>query len=159
MHVVILCCFKLCIWFYIRSRALQSLCLCVWFYAESKCIFLILSYVGASFKYSVEIFSCCFFFNCRALCWSIYVWILNKSSKRHLPRGFLFRSIHSPPFLPVFVLLFCLYFLAILVCNFACDLCCFIVNVYSVESSRAYVVLFYYVPNQNKVFLSYILYW
>jgi hypothetical protein len=33
------------------------------------------------------------------------------------------------------VLLFCLYFLAILVCNFACDLCCFIVNVYSVKSS------------------------
>ena len=26
MHVVILCCFKLCIWFYIRSRDLQSLC-------------------------------------------------------------------------------------------------------------------------------------
>jgi hypothetical protein len=26
------------------------------------------------------------------------VWILNKSPKRHLPRGFLFRSIHSPPF-------------------------------------------------------------
>jgi hypothetical protein len=25
------------------------------------------------------------------------VWILNKSPKRHLPRGFLFRSIHSPP--------------------------------------------------------------
>ena len=32
-----------------------------------------------------------------ALCWSICVWILNKSPKRHLPRGFLFRSIHSPP--------------------------------------------------------------
>jgi len=28
---------------------------------------------------------------------------LNKSPKRHLPRGFLFRSIHSPPFLPVFL--------------------------------------------------------
>jgi hypothetical protein len=41
------------------------------------------------------------------------------------------------------VLLFCLYFLAILVCNFACDLCCFIVNVYWVKSSV------------NKVFLSY----
>ena len=26
------------------------------------------------------------------------MWILNKSPKRHLPRGFLFRSIHSPPF-------------------------------------------------------------
>ena len=42
-------------------------------------------------------------FNCRALCWSICVWNLNKSPKRHLPRGFLFRSIHSPPFLPVFL--------------------------------------------------------
>ena len=52
----------------------------------------------------------------------------------------------------------CLYFLAILVCSFACDLCCFIVNVYSVKNlCRAYVVLFYYVPNQNKVFLSYLI--
>ena len=75
------------------------------------------------------------------------MWTLNKSPNRHLPRGFLFRSIHSPPFLPVFLSY------GILVCNFACDLCCFIVNVYSVKSSRAYVVLFYYVPNQNKVFL------
>ena len=32
-----------------------------------------------------------------ALCWSICVWILNKSPNRHLPFGFLFRSIHSPP--------------------------------------------------------------
>jgi hypothetical protein len=32
-----------------------------------------------------------------ALGWSICAWILNKSPKRHLPRGFLFRSIHSPP--------------------------------------------------------------
>ena len=28
----------------------------------------------------------------------ICVWILNKSPKRHLPREFLFRSMHSPPF-------------------------------------------------------------
>jgi hypothetical protein len=77
--------------------------LCVWIYAESKWIFLILSYVAASFEYSVYIFYCCFFFNCRALCWSICVWILNKNPERHLPRGFLFRSIHSPPFLPVFL--------------------------------------------------------
>jgi hypothetical protein len=28
------------------------------------------------------------------------VWILNKSPKRHLLRGFLFSSIHSPPFYP-----------------------------------------------------------
>ena len=32
-------------------------------------------------------------------------------------------------------------------------MCCFIVNVYSVKKLlRAYVVLFYYVPNQNKVY-------
>ena len=36
------------------------------------------------------------------------VWILNKSPKRHLPRGFLFRSIHSPPFLSVFLSYFSL---------------------------------------------------
>jgi hypothetical protein len=36
------------------------------------------------------------------------VWILNKSPKWHLPRGFLFRSIHSPPFLPVFLSYFIL---------------------------------------------------
>ena len=60
-------------------------------------------YVGTSFKYSV--FFCIFYFFLpaasflnAALCWSICVWILNKSPKRHLPRGFLFRSIHSPPF-------------------------------------------------------------
>jgi hypothetical protein len=53
------------------------------------------------------------------------------------------------------VLLFCLYFLAILVCNFACDLCCFIVNVYSVKTSvELMLYCFYYVPNQNKVFLT-----
>jgi hypothetical protein len=58
--------------------------------------------------------------------------------------------------LATWVLLFCLYFLAILVCNFACDLCCFIVNVYSVKSSvELMLYCFYYVPNQNKVFLSY----
>ena len=36
-----------------------------------------------------------------ALCWSICVWILNKSPKRHLPRGFLFIYIHSPSLMPV----------------------------------------------------------
>ena len=41
------------------------------------------------------------------------------------------------------VLLFCLYFLAILVCNF----------IIGQKLCRAYVILFYYVPNQNKVFL------
>ena len=87
-------------------------------------------------QYSVSIFNCCFFFNCRALCWSICVWILNVGSCSDLYT----------------VLLFCLYFLAILVCNFACDLCC----IFGKKLCRAYVVLFYYVPNQNKVFLSYL---
>jgi hypothetical protein len=53
------------------------------------------------------------------------------------------------------VLLFCLYFLAILVCNFACELCCLIINVYSVKK-LCMLYCFYYVPNQNKVFLSYL---
>jgi hypothetical protein len=54
--------------------------------------------------------------------------------------------------------LVCLYFLAVLVCNFACDLCCFIVNAYSVKCSvELMLYCFYYVPNQNKVFLSYLI--
>ena len=74
------------------------------------------------------------------------MWILNKSPKRHLPRGFLFRSIHSPPF--------CLYFLAIFVCNFACDLCCFIVNVYSVKSSLE-LMLYCFIMCRIKIKFSY----
>ena len=58
-------------------------------------------YVRTSFKYSVLLLllflPAASFLNA-ALCWSICVWILNKSPKRHLPHGFLFRSIHSPPF-------------------------------------------------------------
>ena len=95
-------------------------------------------YVGTSFKYSVLLLLLFFFlpaayFLNAALCWSICVWILNKSPKRHLPHGFLFRSIHSPPF---YACKGCMSQL-ILVCNFACDLCCFIVNVYLVKSSQS----------------------
>ena len=139
MHVVILCCFKLCIWFYIRSRALQSLCLCVWFYAESKWIFLILSYLML-----VPVLSIQYKFVTAAsfLAAALYVGASVCGSWTRVQRGT--RHVGSCSDLYT-VLLFCLYFLAILVCNFACDLCCFIVNVYWVKSSV------------NKVFLSYLI--
>jgi hypothetical protein len=56
------------------------------------------------------------------------------------------------------VLLFCLHFLAILVCNFACDLCCFIVNVYSVKSSVE-LMLYCFIMCRIKIkfFLSYVI--
>jgi hypothetical protein len=54
------------------------------------------------------------------------------------------------------VLLFCLYFLAILVCNFACDLCCFIVNVYSVKSSVE-LMLYCFIMCWIKIKFSYVL--
>ena len=54
------------------------------------------------------------------------------------------------------VLLFCLYFLAILVCNFACDLCCFIVNVYSVKSSLE-LMLYYFIMCRIKIKFSYLI--
>ena len=82
-----------------------------------------------------------------AVCWSICVWILNTSPKRHLPRGFLFRSIHSPPFYACMSLL-------ILVCNFACDLCCFIVNVFSVKSSLE-LMLYCFIMCRIKIKFSY----
>ena len=84
-----------------------------------------------------------------ALCWSICVWILNKSPKRHLLCGFLFRSIHSPPFYA------CMSWL-ILVCNFACDLCCFIVNVYSVKSSLE-LMLYCFIMCRIKINFSYLI--
>jgi hypothetical protein len=52
------------------------------------------------------------------------------------------------------VLLFCLYFLVILVCNFACDLCCFIVNVYSVKSSVE-LMLYCFIMCRIKIKFSY----
>jgi hypothetical protein len=54
------------------------------------------------------------------------------------------------------VLLVCLYFLAILVCNFACDLCCFIVNVYSVESSVE-LMLYCFILCRIKLKFSYLI--
>jgi hypothetical protein len=54
------------------------------------------------------------------------------------------------------VLLFCLYFLAILVCNFACDLCCFIVNVYSVKSSVE-LMLYCFIMCRIKIKFSYLI--
>jgi hypothetical protein len=54
------------------------------------------------------------------------------------------------------VLLFCLYFLAILACNFACDLCCFIVNVYSVKSSVE-LMLYCFIMCRIKIKFSYLI--
>jgi uncharacterized membrane-anchored protein YitT (DUF2179 family) len=54
------------------------------------------------------------------------------------------------------VLLFCLYFLAILVCIFACDLCCFIVNVYSVESFVE-LMLYCFIMCRIKIKFSYLI--
>jgi hypothetical protein len=54
------------------------------------------------------------------------------------------------------VLLFCLYFLAILVCNFACDLCCFIVNVYSVKS-YVELMLYCFIMCRIKIKFSYLI--
>jgi len=62
------------------------------------------------FGYSVLFFTCCFFFLLAALCWSNCVWILNKSPKRHLPRGFLLRSIRSA----MCIYMFCLYALCMI---------------------------------------------
>jgi hypothetical protein len=54
------------------------------------------------------------------------------------------------------VLFFCLYFLAILVCNFACDLCCFIVNVYSVRSPVE-LVFYCFIMYRIKMKFSYLI--
>ena len=110
-------------------------------------------YVGTSFKYSILLFYYFFlpaasFLNA-ALCWTICVWILNKSPKRHLPRGFLFRSIHSPPF-------YACMSQFILVCNFACDLCCFIVNAYSVKSSLE-LMLYCFIMFRIQIKFSYLI--
>jgi hypothetical protein len=54
------------------------------------------------------------------------------------------------------VLLFCLYFSSILVCNFACDLCCFIVNVYSLNSSVE-LMLYCFIMCRIKIKFSYLI--
>ena len=144
MHVVILCCFMLCIWFYIRSRPLQSLC-CVFDFMPNQNGFF-LSYLMLvpvlSIQYTGKFLPAASFLTA-----VLYVGASMCGSWTRVQRGTCHVGSCSDLYT---VLLFCLYFLAILVCNFACDLCCFIVNVKS-----SYVVLFYYVPNQNKVFLSY----
>ena len=104
--------------------------------------------LSIQYYYFIIFFTCCFFLNA-ALCWSICVWILNKSPKRHLPRGFLFRSMHSPPFHACMSKL-------ILVCSFACDLCCFIVNVYSVKSSLE-LMLYCFIMCRIKIKFSYLI--
>ena len=50
----------------------------------------------------------------------------------------------------------CLYVLAYLVCNFACDLCCFIVNVYSVKSSLE-LMLYCFIMCRIKIKFSYLI--
>ena len=104
--------------------------------------------LNIQYYYFIIFFTCCFFLNA-ALCWSICVWILNKSPKRHLPRGFLFRSIHSPPFYAYMSYPF-------LVCSFACDLCCFIVNVHSVKSSLE-LMLYCSIMCRIKIKFSYLI--
>ena len=104
--------------------------------------------LSIQYYYFIIFFTCCLFLNA-ALCWSICVWILNKSPKRHLPHGFLFRSIHSPRFYACMSQL-------ILVCNFACDLCCFIVNVYSVKSSLE-LMLYCFIMCRIKIKFSYLI--
>jgi hypothetical protein len=49
-----------------------------------------------------------------------------------------------------------LYFLAILVCSFACDLCCFIVNVYSVKTSVEFM-LYCFIMCLIKIKFSYLI--
>jgi hypothetical protein len=44
----------------------------------------------------------------------------------------------------------------ILVCNFACDLCCFIVNVYSVKSSLE-LMLYCFIMCRIKIKFSYLI--
>ena len=46
--------------------------------------------------------------------------------------------------------------LLILVCNFACDLCCFIVNVYSVKSSLE-LMLYCFIMSRIKIKFSYLI--
>ena len=50
----------------------------------------------------------------------------------------------------------CLYVLAILVCNFACDLYCFIVNLYSVKSSVE-LMLYCFIMCRIKIKFSYLI--
>jgi hypothetical protein len=140
MHVVILCCFKLCIWFYIRSRALQSWC-CVFDFMPNQNWFF-LSYLMVVPVLSIQ---------CKFLAAASFVTAVLYVG------AFVCGSCHVGSYSDQYtVLLFCLYFWAILVCNFACDLCCFIVNVYSVKSSVEFV-LYCFIMCRIKMKFSYLI--
>ena len=89
-----------------------------------------------------------FFFNCRA-----YVGTSVCGSWTRVQRGTSHVGSCSDLYT---VLLFCLYCLAILVCNFACDLCCFIVKVYSVKSSVE-LMLYCFIMWRIKIKFSYLI--
>ena len=150
MHVVILCCFKLCIWFYIWSRALQSLC-CVFDFMPNQNGFFL------SYLMLVPVLSIQYKFLTAAsfLIAVLYVGASVCRSWTRVQRGTC--HVGSCSDLDLYtVLLFCRYFLAILVCNFACDLCCFIVNVYSVKSSVE-LMLYCFIMCQIKIKFSYLI--
>ena len=148
MHVVILCCFKLCIWFYIRSRALQSLCCVFDFMPNQNGFFLsylmLVPVLGIQYKFVTAV---------SFLTDVHYVGASVCGSWTRVQRGTCHVGSCSDLYT---VLLFCLYFLAILVCNFACDLCCFIVNVYSVKSSVE-LVFYCFIMYRIKMKFSYLI--
>jgi hypothetical protein len=142
MHVVILCCFKLCIWFYIQSRALQSLC-CVFDCMLNQNGFF-LSYLMLVPVLSIQYtFLTAVLYRGASVC----------GSWTRVQRGTCHMGSCSDLYT---VLLFCLYFLAILVCIFACDLCCFIVNVYSVKRSVE-LMLYCFIMCWIKIKFSYLI--
>jgi hypothetical protein len=146
MHVVILCCFKLCILFYIRSRALQRACVFDFMPNQNGCFLSYLMLVPVlSIQYT---FLTAAFFNCRA-----YVGASVCGSWTRFQRGTCHVGSCSNYYT---VLLFCLYILAMLVCNFACDLCCFIVNVHSVKSSVE-LMLYCFIMCRFKIKFSYLI--
>ena len=86
------------------------------------------------------LFKCCFMLE--HLCVD-----LEQESKEALATWVLVQIYTQSSFL-------CLYVLAYLVCNFACDLCCFIVNVYSVKSSLE-LMLYCFIMCRIKIKFSY----
>ena len=107
-------------------------------------------YVGTSFKYSVLFifFTCCFFFKCCFMLEHLCVY-LEQESKEALATWVLVQ-IYTQSFFYA-----CMSQL-ILVCNFACDLCCFIVNVYSVKSSSE-LMLYCFIMCRIKIKFSYLI--
>ena len=88
--------------------------------------------------------------------WNDCMVILNSVTARHLPHGPLFGFLFTALFL-LFACMICFNFVI------ACWLYCFNVDVfvfflYSVKSSRELMFLIvYYMPNWNKVLLTYLL--